>query len=129
MTTELWALTGVVMLAMAQMGLATTFSKRQTGNKYSIGPRDELIVLAGLAGRFDRALKNLNESLPLFTIVIMTAHVTEKNNDWTALAAQAFLLARIAYVAAYASGIPWVRTVVWQISMLAVVAIIVQLFY
>ena len=127
MTMELWMLFWTVVLALAQTGLTTAFAKRQTGSVWSVGPRDTPMPLVGVAGRLERAHRNLLESLPLFAGVVLMAHVTGRADTWTAPSAQIFLAARVLYVPAYVSGIPWLRTGLWWASGLSIVIILTRL--
>ena len=113
---------------MAQAGLASSFLRRQVGNAYAIGPRDELITLTGMAGRMERAYRNQMESLPWFAIVVLTAHVSGNNNGLTEVGAHLYFWARLIYVPAYASAIPWLRTAIWWVAGIGMVLIAAQLF-
>lgn len=128
MTPDLWTLVAAVVLALIQIGLASSIAKRQTGLRWSIGPRDQPVPLAGIAGRLERAQANLYESLPLFAILVLVAHVSGEADRWTFVGAQLYFWARVLYVPAYVSGIPWVRTTLWQIGMIGLVLIALRLF-
>ena len=78
---------------------------------------------AALAGRADRAYRNLLESLPVFVIAVLIVESTGTHDFWTALGAQIFFWARVAFVPAYLSGLPWVRTLIWNTSMVGLVMI------
>ncbi len=65
--------------------------------------------------------------MPLFAAVVLMAHVTGRADTWTALSAQIFLAARVLYVPAYVSGIPWLRTGLWWASGLSIVIILTRL--
>ena len=123
MSTELWLLAMTGILAICQMALQSFTFKAQTGNAYSVGPRDEELKPAALAGRADRAYRNLLESLPVFIIAVLIVESTGTNDFWTALGAQIFFWARVAFVPAYLSGVPWVRTLIWNTSMVGLVLI------
>ncbi|MBM3509521.1 MAG: hypothetical protein FJX61_05200 [Alphaproteobacteria bacterium] len=128
MTVDLWTAAAAVVLALVQLGLASGFAKRVTGRAWSVGPRDHPIELTGLAGRLDRAFRNLMETFPLFVALVVIAHVAGKANVWTAVGAQVYFWSRVLYVPAYASGVPRLRTAIWQIGMIGLVVIMVQLF-
>jgi uncharacterized MAPEG superfamily protein len=128
MTTELWLLAGTVVLALVQIGLASSAAKQVTGIAWAVGPRDVPIDLTGLAGRLDRAQRNLMESLPLFAIAVIIAHLAGRNGWLTELGTHLYLWGRVAYVPAYALGVPWLRTVIWQVAMIGVVLILAALF-
>ena len=70
MTSELWLLTGAIVLALVQVSLATFWAQAQLGH-WRVGPRDEPRVLTGTAGRLDRAYKNLLETLPWFAALVL----------------------------------------------------------
>ena len=128
MTTELTmlALTGV--LAICQMALQSFTFKAQTGNAWSVGPRDEPRTPTGLAGRAERAYRNLLEVLPVFAIGVLVLHAAGASTWVSTLGAQLFLAARIAYVPAYLAGWPWVRSLIWNASMVGVVMVYWPLF-
>jgi len=90
MTVDLWTAAAAVVLALVQLGLASGFAKRVTGRAWSVGPRDHPIELTGLAGRLDRAFRNLMETFPLFVALVVIAHVAGKANVWTAVGAQVY---------------------------------------
>jgi uncharacterized MAPEG superfamily protein len=129
MSEELWLLCGGALLAIVQIGLASTVAKRQTGVSWSIGPRDEPRPLAGLAGRLERAQANLYESLPLFAIAVVVVELADANGALSQTGAHLFLWCRIAYVPAYAFGIRWVRTAFWQAAMIGILLIFAQLLW
>ena len=123
MSTELWmlALTGV--LAVCQMALQSFTFKAQTGNAWSVGPRDQAMTPEAMAGRADRAYRNLLEMLPVFAIAVLIVETTQGHDFWTALGAQIFFWCRVAFVPAYFTGWPWVRTLIWNASMVGLALI------
>lgn len=127
MTTELWLLAGAVLLGLVQIGVASTAAKQITGIAWAVGPRDRPMELTGIAGRLERAQRNLMESLPLFAIAVIVAHLGGRNGWLTELGAHLYLWGRVAYVPAYAFGMPWVRTAFWQIATIGIVLILAAL--
>ncbi len=82
-----------------------------------VGPRDNPPEMTILAARLDRAKNNLLEAFPFFLGLAMLDLV--KLGDSTPLAvdgAMVFLIARIAYVPAYVSGVPLLRSVIWMVA-------------
>ncbi len=67
------------------------------------------------------------ESLVVFAIVVIVAHLAGKANAATALGAALFFWARLAYAIVYVVGVPWLRTAVWAVSMAGIVLIFLQL--
>lgn len=77
------------------------------------------LTLDGAAGRLDRTQHNSVIALALFAPAVLILQAKGGFTPTTLLAAQVFLVARIAYVVVYAAGIPWVRTLVWLAAFLA----------
>lgn len=103
-----------VVVVLVQVLLATS----QVGLPYLATPRDEHRELQGVAGRSLRCLNNSVVAMALFAPAVLAIHVKDASTGMTLLAAQAFLIARIAYVLLYLAGIPWLRTAVWVVGFL-----------
>ncbi len=128
MTVELTYLLFAAVLCFLQAGIATLGTIGNRGLERAAGNREDFVGdLPGWAGRAHRAHRNMLESLILFAIVVVIAHLAERNNDMTALGAQLFLWARLAYLVVYIIGVPWVRTGVWAVSIVGLVMIALQL--
>ena len=54
--------------------------------------------------------------------------VTDRSGGWGALGAQIWLVARVLYVPAYLVQIPFVRSLIWFVSLLALGAMLLRLF-
>ena len=125
MTPELTALTWAALLQIAQLGLAILFGDAQTGIPYGAGPRDEPRPLTGMAGRVERAMNNHQAALVLFTIAVLAVTLGGAATPLTATLAWTYLAARAAYVPAYMSGIPYLRSTFWTIALGATVTLLV----
>ena len=53
---------------------------------------------------------------------MLVAHVAGREGHLTAIAAWTYLAARVVYVPLYAAGVPNVRSLVWGVGMIALVA-------
>jgi uncharacterized MAPEG superfamily protein len=91
------------------------------------GNREGLPPFPGWAGRANRAHHNMLESLVLFAALVLIAVVSGKTNSTTLLGAQIFVWARLAYALVYVAGIPWLRTLVWLVSVVGMILIFFQL--
>jgi uncharacterized MAPEG superfamily protein len=91
------------------------------------GNRENMPVITGWGGRAERAHRNMLQGLVLFTILVLVAQATNKLDATTALGAQLFFWARLAYAAVYVIGLPWIRTAVWSVSVLGLVLIFIRL--
>lgn len=70
--------------------------------------------------RADRTLMNAVEAFGPFAALVLVAHVGGKANSMTALWSIVFFWSRVAHAAVYLLGIAYVRTVVFNVSFLAV---------
>ena len=127
MPLELKLLVWTVALAVVQMVVAVLGAAQQVGLPRLAGNRDDLPPIEGWAARAARAHRNLLESLVLFAALVLVAAVAGKLNAATALGAQLFFWARLAYAVVYIAGIPWARTAVWAVSVVGLVLIFLQL--
>ena len=129
MTVELKMLTLSVVLGIVQIVAASHAASLQRGYRWTASSRDEKVPpLQGVAGRLDRALRNFSETFPLFAAVVLAAHVTDTHNALTALGAQLYFWARLAYALLYAAGVPVVRSLVWNVATVGILLLVAALF-
>lgn len=118
MTIEIQMLAWSIALGLAHVLLGATLMTQQRGLKWNTSARDgETRPLTGVAARVDRGLKNFLETFPLFAAAVLAVALTQRANADTALGAQMYFWARLAYVPIYAAGIPYLRTLVWAVSI------------
>ncbi|MEO0666477.1 MAG: MAPEG family protein [Pseudomonadota bacterium] len=117
MTPELTYLTYAVILLVAHAILQATFSDLSKGLGWALGPQDEHRDQNVIAARIQRALKNYLETLPAFVALALMLKLTDLGTTLTATGAALWFWARIAYIPAYASGIPLVRSIAWFASL------------
>jgi uncharacterized MAPEG superfamily protein len=128
MTADLQMLVWAAALALVQMLIAVLGAQVQLGLPMLAGNREGLPEVTGWAGRARRAHFNLLESLAVFAIVVLVAHVAGKANETTALGAALFFWGRVAYAIIYLAGVPWLRTAAWAVSIAGILLIFSQLF-
>lgn len=128
MTPDLWALTGVLLLAVLQISIQSILTLRQAGPAWVAGPRDTGFEVTGLSGRFVRAHRNLLEILPQFAAALFIVHAAETNGALANWGAWIFLTARCLYVPAYAFGPPGLRSVFWQGGQIGILIILADIF-
>ncbi|MFN0264979.1 MAPEG family protein [Tepidamorphus sp. 3E244] len=129
MSTDLTMLVAAAFVALFQIWIYGIFAVREVGGKYAAGPRDGGYTVTGIAGRLQRSYVNILETLPLFAIGVLVAHVAGKADATTAIASQVYLAARIAYIPAYAFGSSWMRPVIWGIATAAIVVILFKALF
>jgi len=128
MTPELQMLVWSAALALVQMVVAAIGAQGQVGLPALAGNREALPPLTSWPGRAKRAHYNMLESLVVFAIVVLVAHLVGRANATTALGAALFFWGRLAYAIIYVAGVPWLRTAVWAVAMAGIVLIFSQLF-
>lgn len=130
MTPEFIVLAFVLILAIVQIGWAASARTAELGLKWNAGARDGDCAPPGkLAGRLIRAQANLFETLPIFAIAVIMAHVAGKDGvTLTLWGTHLYLFGRVIYLPLYALGIAYVRTLAWLVSLVGLVMVIAALF-
>ena len=126
MSTELTLLAWCLVLAVVQILLPSILRTQETGPDYNASPRDSPspVPEGVITGRLRRAQANLFETLPLFAVAILIAHAGGKEGELTYYGAWTYLIARLVYVPLYAAGIPYIRSMAWLVSLIAVAMIL-----
>ena len=115
-------------LTWLMLGLSSALRTRgwePGGMARAFGNRDDLAEPTPLAGRADRAAKNMVESLLMFVALVAAVHFAGKANAQAQLGANIFLWARVAYWPCYLAGIKVLRTLIWLVGIagLAMIAL------
>ena len=74
-----------------------------------------------MAGRADRAAKNMLEGMVMFLAVVLAAQLAGKGAQ-AAIGASVFFWARLVYWPIYMAGIIYLRTAVWFVSIIGLIA-------
>jgi uncharacterized MAPEG superfamily protein len=93
----------------------------------AVGYPDNPKPMAGWAQRMKAAHYNAVENLVVFVALVLVANAAGISNDITVLACTVYFWARVAHLVSYTLAIPWVRTLTFAVSWVAMVAIVVQL--
>lgn len=127
MTSELTALVWAGLLGLVHIFAAAHVRTRQYGLKWNAGARDETLdAPTAIVGRLTRAQANFFESYPLFAAAIIVIYIADLETATTLLCAWVWVVARAAYLPLYAAGVPYVRTVAWGASLIALVTLLVR---
>ena len=130
MTTELTYLALTPILALVQIFLPAGARTAEFGSKWNAGPRDETPeAKKPLTGRLERAQANLYETLPLFIGAVLIAHVIGAAGPLTLWGTALYFWARVVYVPLYAFGVPYIRSLVWVVSLAGLVMVLASLFF
>ena len=118
MTTDIRMLAWSVLLGIAYVLIASTLGTRQRGLKWNASNRDGVPApLTGIAARASRASLNFLETYVFFVAAVLAVCLTNRNTPHTALGAELYFWARVVYLPVYLVGIPYLRTIVWAVSI------------
>ena len=129
MTIELQMLAWAVVLGLVHLLLDGALKTRQRGLKWNVGARDaDVPPLTGVAARVNRAWGNFLETFPFFAASVLAVEAAGRGSADTALGAQLYFWARVAYIPLYAAGVPYVRSLVWAVSLWGILKLMFALF-
>lgn len=121
MTPELTALTLAALLQVVHFALYAVPANRELGPGYTMSARDRepSRQLSVRTGRLGRAFDNHFEGLILFGIAVGVIQMSGQNSGFTAACGWVYLIARLAYIPAYAKGWNPARSYIWFAGFLA----------
>ena len=93
----------------------------------AFGNREGLPTPLGMAGRADRAARNMIQGMVMFLAVVLAAHIAGKASQ-AALGATVFFWARLVYWPVYLAGVVYLRTLVWLVSIIGLILIIKEIW-
>ncbi|WP_419321287.1 MAPEG family protein [Caulobacter sp. ErkDOM-E] len=117
---ELQLLAVAVLIGLVHLLWASVAAQPQRGLKWNVGPRDEPVVLTGMAGRLERASANFRETFPLFAAAVIVVYLSGRIGFISAHGALLYVVARAIYMPLYAFGVPVARSIVWLISFIGI---------
>lgn len=124
MSLEAWTLFGAMVLGLVHLTAASFAFKKQVGNAYSVGPRDEGLRPEGVAGRLERAQRNFLETFGIFAAAVLLLEVLGRTGGWLSEAgAVTYLAGRVIFLPLYAAGVPWLRTFSWNAATAGLVMV------
>ncbi|RDI98227.1 hypothetical protein DVT68_14220 [Dyella solisilvae] len=129
MPVELKVLGWSIALGLAYMLFAVTLAALQRGPMWAAGNRDGNVApLTGPAARADRASRNFGETFALFAAAVLGVVLLQRTNAHSALGVQLYFWARLVYLPVYTIGIPFLRTLVWAVSLVGILLVLSGLF-
>ena len=129
MRIELLSLAWSVVLGLVYLLVAAQAATQQRGVKWNMSNRDQKPPdLTGAALRLSNASKNFMETFPFFAVAVLLIHLTDRYSPLTILGSQLYFWSRVAYLPIYGFGIPYIRTLVWGVSLIGIAILLVTLF-
>lgn len=114
------------------MILAASFLRNREwtaeGARNAAGPRDHVPDPPVIAGRADRAASNMLENLVLFAVLVLVARSAGVEGGRLAPGAAVFFWARVVFFPAYLSGVPYLRSFAWGVSLVGMGMIVAAIF-
>ncbi|MFG3447440.1 MAPEG family protein [Stenotrophomonas sp. NPDC047960] len=119
-----------IVLGLVQVMIAAGAVTRERGLAWNASARDGVPPAPGpLAARLQRAQANFLETFPFFAAAVLAVVLTQRQDSTTALAVQLYFWARLVYVPLYAAGIPYLRSLVWVVSLVGIVLLLWRLLH
>jgi uncharacterized MAPEG superfamily protein len=116
------ALLPVVCAGIAKSGMMRT--PPEAGGYDNADPRNWLQRQTAWRARANNAQANTFEALPFFFAAVIIAHQLQASQGYVDLLSVAFVVLRLAYVAAYVADKANLRSVIWILALLANVAVL-----
>lgn len=119
---------GSVVLLVVHILMQGVLATKELGSTWNAGPRDEEKKPAGrYAGRAERASANFRETYPGFLALALALLVIGETGALGVMGAWTWLVARVVYVPLYLAGVPYIRSLVWVISLIGLAMMLVAL--
>jgi uncharacterized MAPEG superfamily protein len=129
MPVELKMLAWSICLGIVSVLVAASFGTAQRTLGWNLSNRDqEMTPLTGAAARAQRASRNFLETFPFFAAAVLAVLLVKANSSHSALGAQLYFWARLAYLPIYIVGLPYVRTLVWGVAFAGLLMVLAALF-
>jgi uncharacterized MAPEG superfamily protein len=118
-----------VVLLLVHVLLQGNFATKERGTAWNAGPRDgDNEPKSVMAGRTARASRNYQETYPAFIGLLLAMILTGDSSGFGLFGAAVWLVARIVYIPLYLKGIPYVRSLVWLVSLVGLALMMIALF-
>lgn len=118
MNYELTYLAWSVILLVVHIAVQGIAKDLKVDVRWALGPQDEQPDTGIMAGRAKRALQNFLETYPAFVALALLIVATGQSTSLTAAGAALWFWGRVAYLPAYLSGIPVVRSLTWFVAVI-----------
>ena len=125
MSIEMTCLVWSAAVAAAYILVQSTFYRMDHGILFAGSARDNERAPSLLNARAEKALRNFLETYGLFIALAVATELTGRSDGLTQWGAEIWLAMRIAYLPAYISGLPFLRSGIWMVSAAGLVMMFV----
>ena len=122
----IWSGILTLLMLVVQLTLCTK-AWAPPGLMDAFGNRENLPTPSGMAGRADRAARNMIQGMVMFVTLVLAAHIAGKASQ-AALGATVFFWARLVYWPLYLAGIVYLRTLAWIVSIIGLILILKEIW-
>ncbi len=130
MAVEITCLAWSVVLGLVHILIAGQARTNELGTKWNAGARDGVQpALSPMTNRLFRAQANFFETFPLFAAVILITATTQLYSIYSHWGAILYFTARVVYFPLYAFGVPYIRSLVWLISLIGILLVLFPLIF
>lgn len=126
MTHELTMVVYVAIILLLMIVVDVLVGLKNNGLVWGSSARDSAAKPSLLHGRTSRAVRNHVEALCMFVPVVLVLNAAGISNEATVLWTMIFVISRVAYAIIYWLGLPWIRTLVWALGVIATVILFTQ---
>ncbi len=113
MSLELWLLVASLVVYGLYLGAQSLIFRWHYGIEFAATARDAPPPQGALLGRAERALRNFNETYVPFVVMLLIAHLADRNDPLVLWGAGLWFAGRLAYLPLYLVGVFLVRSLVW----------------
>ena len=125
MTVPFWCLLAAVTIPYLLAFTGAALRKRELGSVDNRHPRQQVMQLTGTGARCYAAQQNAWEALAVFTAAVVVAHLAGADAGQSAIAALAFMAARILHAVFYLSDHDRLRSLCFVVAMACCVRLFV----
>lgn len=129
MSFELKLLVAATIWGFVQLVAAAQAVNFQYGLRWAATARDaEMPPLKPIPGRINRNYRNYMETFPFFAVAVIMIELTGVHSALTWWGTATYLGGRLVYSALYVSGIPLIRSLLWNIAFFGIIAVLLAPF-
>ena len=118
MSIEIQMLVWSMLLGIVHVFAPSTLITRERGIGWNASARDQPMPRRDHGRAAAAAQSNFMETFPFFAAAVLAVVLTQRQDGMTAVAVQLYFWARLIYLPLYAAGVPYVRSLVWLVSLL-----------